>query len=72
MNGAYDDPAVQRAIREHIAEEEIYTGPPCTVEGCSEPTVFVRIAAPGTGCGNECRAGHYDGTCRELTPEEVI
>jgi hypothetical protein len=48
-----------------------YDGPPCEVEGCNEPTVFVQIAAPGTGSGRECLGGHYVGTCRELTPEEV-
>ena len=54
------------------AAPTIYDGPECEVEGCSEPTVFVQIAAPGTGSGYSCRAGHYTGTCRELTPEEVI
>lgn len=38
---------------------------------CDAPSVFVTVAAPGTGAGWTCRNGHYEGTCRELTPEEV-
>lgn len=38
---------------------------------CGAASVFVFIAAPGTGSGWECRNGHYDGTCRELTFAEV-
>ncbi len=49
-----------------------YDGPPCSFPGCDEPTVWVMIGAPGVGSGRECRAGHYDGTCRELTLSEVI
>lgn len=44
---------------------------PCETEGCDEPTVFVSIAAPGTGSGRTCKAGHFHGTCRELTAAEV-
>jgi len=39
---------------------------------CGAPSVFVFIAAPGTGSGWECKNGHYDGTCRELTLADVI
>lgn len=42
---------------------------PCSV--CGAGTVFVMIAAPGTGSGRECANGHYVGTCRELTIDEV-
>ena len=42
---------------------------PC--ETCGAPTVGVTIAAPGTGSGRSCPAGHYHGTCRELTLAEV-
>lgn len=44
---------------------------PCSVPGCEAPTVWVSVAAPGTGSGRTCKAGHYVGTCRELTAEEV-
>jgi hypothetical protein len=43
---------------------------PC--ETCGADTVFVMIAAPGTGQGYSCRNGHYHGTNRELTREDVI
>lgn len=43
---------------------------PC--ETCGAPSTFVFIAAPGVGSGWQCKNGHYDGTCRELTLEEVI
>jgi ribosomal protein S27AE len=39
---------------------------------CGAPSVFVHIAAPGTGSGWSCKNNHYDGTCRELTVEDVI
>jgi hypothetical protein len=42
------------------------------MEKCGAPTVFVMIAAPGTGQGRSCARGHYVGTCRELTIEDVI
>jgi hypothetical protein len=47
-----------------------YDGPPC--QTCSAPTVFVHIAAPGTGQGYSCQNGHYHGTNRELTIQDVI
>lgn len=50
----------------------VYDGPTCETPGCEEPTVYVFIAAPGTGQGRSCRAGHYHGTCRELTLSEVM
>jgi len=43
---------------------------PCVT--CGAPTVFVVIAAPGTGSGRSCENGHYDGSCRELTVADVI
>jgi hypothetical protein len=43
---------------------------PCEV--CGAPTVFVFIAAPGTGQGRSCKNNHYVGTCRELTIGDVI
>lgn len=49
----------------------VYDGPECETPGCSEPTVFVTIAAPGTGSGYTCRAKHFHGTCRELTLADV-
>lgn len=42
---------------------------PC--ETCGAGTVFVFIAAPGTGSGHHCANGHYHGTCRELTLDDV-
>lgn len=48
-----------------------YDGPPCNFEGCSEPTVYVTVAAPGTGSGRECKLGHFVGFVRELTIGEV-
>lgn len=47
----------------------VYDGPPC--ETCGAPTVFVTVAAPGTGSGRTCRVGHFHGTCRELTIDDV-
>ena len=41
-------------------------------KACGKPTVFVHIAAPGTGRGYSCTDGHYVGTCRELTIVDVI
>jgi hypothetical protein len=41
-------------------------------KACGLPTVHTVIAAPGTGRGYSCTAGHYIGTCRELTIEDVI
>jgi hypothetical protein len=49
-----------------------YNGPPCETPGCEAPTVFVMIGAPGIGQGRQCKAGHYHGTCRELTIADVI
>lgn len=46
-------------------------GQPCATPGCEAPTAAVAIAAPGTGSGRTCLAGHYHGTCRELRAEEV-
>lgn len=43
---------------------------PC--ETCGAPTVFVFIAAPGTGQGRSCSNGHYHGTSRIMEPWEVI
>jgi hypothetical protein len=43
---------------------------PCA--DCGAPSVFVFISAPGSGSGWSCKNGHYDGTCRELTLEDVI
>jgi hypothetical protein len=48
-----------------------YDGPTCETQGCSEPTVFVVVAAPGTGRGHTCKAGHFHGTSRELTIGDV-
>lgn len=39
---------------------------------CGQPTIFVSIAAPGSGQGRVCTYNHYVGTCRELTIEDVI
>jgi hypothetical protein len=50
----------------------VYDGPPCTTPGCNEPTVFVTVAAPGTGQGNVCKAGHRDFHSRILEPWEVV
>jgi hypothetical protein len=63
----------------------VYDGPPCeevvrginsqtgqpTVGKCGKPTVFVTVAAPGTGCGRVCEDNHFDGWSRELTLNEV-
>lgn len=48
-----------------------YDGPACTTPGCTEPTVWVTVAAPGTGSGRVCRANHFHGTSRELTIGDV-
>jgi hypothetical protein len=45
---------------------------PCQTPGCGAPTVFVFISPPGVGQGRSCKNGHYHGTNRELTIEEVI
>jgi hypothetical protein len=47
----------------------VYDGPPCKT--CGKPTVFVTVAAPGTGCGRVCEDNHFDGWSRELTLDEV-
>lgn len=39
---------------------------------CGAPSVFVFVAAPGTGSGWSCKNGHYDGTNRELTIADII
>lgn len=49
----------------------VYDGPVCATAGCDEPTVFVTVAAPGTGSGRECRAGHFHGRSRIMTLGEV-
>lgn len=49
----------------------IYDGPVCETQGCSERTVFVFVAAPGTGSGRTCKAGHFNGRSRELTLDDV-
>ena len=46
-----------------------YEGPPCAT--CGEPTVFVVVAAPGTGQGWTCKANHFHGYVRELTLDDV-
>ena len=43
---------------------------PCVT--CGAAMVTQTVAAPGVGAGRQCRNGHYHGTCRELTPEEVV
>lgn len=54
---------------DHICVE--YTDAhPC--ETCGADTVFVTVAAPGTGRGYSCRNGHYHGTCRELMLGDVV
>jgi hypothetical protein len=50
----------------------VYDGPQCKQPGCTSGTVFVTVAAPGTGSGWTCQNGHYTGTCRILTLNDVI
>ena len=49
----------------------VYDGPTCQTRGCNEPTVFVVVAAPGTGHGRECKVGHFHGYSRILTEGDV-
>lgn len=48
-----------------------YDGPPCETAGCTERTVAVTVAAPGTGSGRTCRAGHFHGHSRTMSAGEV-
>jgi hypothetical protein len=49
----------------------VYDGPVCDTPWCDQPTVFVVVAAPGTGRGYSCKAGHFNGYVRELTLDDV-
>lgn len=63
------DCGVNTSNHDHVCVE-YDAGHPC--RDCGAPSVFVFIAAPGSGSGWTCKNGHYDGTVHELTLEDVI